>query len=99
MPLTHTSVRRSIKTVANKLSHNGISGPLLSWLKSYKSNRQQQVKLNGFLSEVFNVTSDVPQGSHLGPLLFSLIINDLIDSLSSSTLLFADDMKLVQLVS
>ena len=53
------------------------------------------VQLGKFQSEIFNVTSGVPQGSHLEPLLFILFVNDLPSVPNHSEwLLFADDLKL-----
>ena len=53
--------------------------------------RSQTVVLNGNSSEELQVSSGVPQGSVLGPILFLLYINDLPDSLQSQVRLFADD--------
>jgi hypothetical protein len=79
----------------HKLRNFGICGSLLSWFESYLSRRQQRVVLDGSASKWTNVTSGVPQGSILGPLMFLIYINDLPDVLSSSTpLLFADDTKI-----
>ena len=66
--------------------------PLL--FKSYLSNRRQFVKLDQSVSEFRNVTSGVPQGSVVGPLLFTLLINDIPDNLQyTESLLYADDLK------
>ena len=70
---------------------------LLHWFLSYLSNRSQQVVVNGVISDSTFVTSGVPQGSILGPLLFILYINDISKlTLSSSTklILYADDILL-----
>ena len=73
----------------------GISSNLLSWFKSYLTNRYQRVVLNGYTTDWVSVTSGVPQGSILGPTLFLMYINDLPDVLShSKCLLFADDAKI-----
>lgn len=79
-----------------KLQHlYGISDPLLSCLRAYLSNRSQRVTINGHTSNDFYVLSGVGQGTHLGPILFTLFINDLKFSLSHCEfLLFADDCKL-----
>lgn len=78
-----------------KLKLIGIHGPLLNWFKSYLSDREQQVKINSNLSNIIKVTSGVPQGGHLSPLLFLIFVNDL-DTIfkHAKCLLFADDLKL-----
>ena len=58
------------------------------------SERKQRVKIKGYASEWMNVLSGVPQGSVLGPLLFILYINDIIENLDCNSYLYADDFKI-----
>ena len=70
----------------------GISGPLLGWIRSYLSERQQFTIVNGSTSEMIPVSFGIPQGSVLGLTLFTLFTNDLPSSVSSgSVYMFADD--------
>ena len=70
-------------------------GKLEGWLKSYLTNRQQIVRFKGKKSKPINITSGVPQGSHPGPLLFILFVNDISLILKNvKFLIYADDMKL-----
>ena len=74
-----------------KVERIGISGNLLSLLRSFLSNRFQRVVLNGQCSSWSSVLVGVPQGSILGLLPFLIYINDLLENLQSTVKLFADD--------
>jgi hypothetical protein len=78
-----------------ELDRIGIGDPLLSLLSSYLLNRKQFVKLNGVSSNLSDVTSGVPQGSHLSPLMFCLYVNSISSFLNKAHfLLYADDIKI-----
>ena len=77
-----------------KLDKMGVRGNILLWIESFLHERVQRVKVNGSLSSWGKVTSGVPQGSVLGPILFLAFINDLTSLLSTNCKLFADDAKL-----
>ena len=79
----------------SKLECLGIDGSLLAWFRSYLSGRRHRVVLDNESSDVLLVTSEVPQGSILGPLLFLIFINDMPNVISKETSqpLFADDSK------
>ena len=64
------------------------------WINSWLSGRTQQVALDGQASDPVPVLSGVPQGLVLGPVLFLIFINDLLDNIRSSVRLFADDCVL-----
>jgi len=78
-----------------KLEALGITDNILMWLKSFLIARHQRVAINGEFSSWIPVTSGVPQGSVLGPLLFLIYINDISSVVSNSTVkLFADDFTI-----
>ena len=63
-----------------KLPNYGIIDSELNWFKSYLTDRQQLVKCNGKLSKLMNLSTGIPQGTILGPILFVLYANDIIIS-------------------
>ena len=79
-----------------KLEYYGFRGIVQKWFKSYLQNRKQFVKYQSCDSEFKNIKCGVPQGSILGPLLFILYINDIVNTTSLfEMILFADDTTLI----
>ena len=78
-----------------KLEYYGVNGTELQWFKNYISNRKQYVEIAGHQSSLANITTGVPQGSILGPLLFLIYMNDIpFSSKHFDFILFADDTSL-----
>ena len=75
----------------SKLFSYGIGGKTVKWIDAFLCFRQQRVVVNGVKSDWAPVVSGVPQGTVLGPLLFSLHINDIMSDIESEIRLFADD--------
>ena len=79
----------------DKLCRTGLHYKVLGWLTDYLTSRRQQVVIDGAKSYQIPITSGVPQGSVLGPLLFSIYINDITEatlSPTSSLVMYADDI-------
>jgi retron-type reverse transcriptase len=77
-----------------KLQFYGIRGDVRKWIENFLANRTQRVIVDGQASNQISVTSGVPQGSVLGPILFLIFINDIGENLNSKARLFADDCLL-----
>ena len=76
----------------DKLYHYGIRGNALELFKSYLSNRKQYVSCNNTSSHITTIEYGVPQGSVLGPLLFIIYVNDIVNAVQEMKIrLFADD--------
>ena len=82
------------KKLIVKLESHGIQGNVINWIKEWLNDRKQRVVINGISSDFMKITSGVPQGSVLGPLLFLIYVNDLDDNIFSNIVKFADDTKI-----
>ena len=82
------------KKLLHKLKHYGIDGKINKWIRSFLTQRKQQVVIEGESSDSCSVDSGVPQGTVLGPLLFLCHIIDLPNCVKSKVRLFADDCLL-----
>ena len=87
------------KRLINKLKSYRISDQTCLWICNFMSNCKQRVEVNGEFSQWHSVTSGIPQGSVLGPILFVVFINDLLDCVDSEVLMFADDTKLYRTIA
>ena len=84
------------KRLVHKLKLYNIGTMYSKWIESFLDSRKQKVIVNGVASSPKDVTSGIPQGSVLGPILFVLYINDLPDVIKNGSIpyLFADDTKI-----
>ena len=82
-----------------KLEAYGIKGKLLEWIKDFLTGRRQRVLVNGEESSWCDITSGIPQGSVLGPVLFVIFINDLPDDINGKVKMYADDTKMYRRIT
>jgi len=94
--LIFLDLKKAFDTVTHKilikeLAHFGISGNTNNLFQCYLSSRKQYVDINGSKSTSKLVQFGVSQGSNLGPILFSIYVNDIFNNFNIAPVLFADD--------
>ena len=83
-----------------KIEHiGGVGGPILEWMKNFLTKREMRTVVRGTKSSWLEVTSGVPQGSVLAPIMFIIYINDMTEGVTSYMNMFADDAKLLRKVA
>jgi hypothetical protein len=97
--VVYLDYRKAFDTVPHrrlltKIQQAGIGCKVLNWIEAFLQDREMRVVVNGQWSPWAPVTSGVPQGSVLGPLLFLIYVNDLPDWIRSEMRMFADDTKI-----
>ena len=98
------SVKKAFDMVPHKrllstLQSYGISGRILTWIQEFLVGRNQYVIVNGEKSSPGSVTSGIPQGTVLGPLLFVIYINGILENITSDGFLFDDDTKIFRTIT
>ena len=97
----YIDLRKAFNTVSHSclqsnLPYYGICGTELNWISDYLFSRTQYVAYNNDCSNLESATLGVPQGSILGPLLFTILVNDAYQCLNKCTMLiYADDTVLL----
>ena len=95
----YLDLRKAFDTVAHKSliwkseHRGGLKGTILKWMKDYLQGREMSTVIRDSKSSWCEVTSGVPQGSVLAPIMFQIYINDMTEGLNSYINLFADDAK------
>ena len=100
----YTDFKKAFDSVSHnillfKLTQMGFSNKLTAWISSFLLGRLQRVRCNNFHSCYKTVTCGAPQGSVLGPILFTVLINDLANMRQKYKIkLFADDLKIYKII-
>ena len=94
--IIYLDLKKAFDTISHekmieKLCGLGLDGATLDWFRSYLIDRWQCVKLNNMISNILPITYGVPQGSILGPILFSIYINEIAKIVNCGIVLYAND--------
>ncbi len=84
--------------LVNKLIDSGIDTRVVAWINELLRDRKQKVRIGSYLSTSASVTSGIPRGSVIGPLMFLAFVNDLPKHLASNVRLFADDCIIYRVI-
>ena len=87
------------RRLIGKLKSCNINEDIIGWIKNFITGRTQQVVIGEECSGWMPITSGIPQGSVLGPMLFVIYINDLPEIVRSDVYLFADDTKIFKVLN
>ena len=87
------------RRLIGKLESYGFSGNLLGWISDFLRERSHIVSINGAMSASAYVINGIPQGSVLGPALFVIYINDILDNIASDGFMFADDTEIFKRIA
>ena len=103
MDVVYTDFAKAFDKVSHskllfKLKFYGFSERMVNWINAFLSGRKQKVVLGDVCSDWAQVTSGVPQGSVLGPILFIIYINDLLELIQNDSKAYADDNKIISII-